>query len=165
MTLPRSSLNPPDWKWFALRVVPGREFIVEAKLRAEDHFTFVPLDHALTMRARRKVLVARAQYLGYCFIGQPPGFELPWLRIVDETDVLGVIGHDGAPLAIHEPSMIPMILDRLVLAARLAGRLRSRKRRGRNTAPIVSGPYQDRMVRVIEIAGEVEIFDLAQIRK
>ena len=64
----------PDWQWFALRVAPGRELAIEAKLREADHFTFVPIRHPLIKRrrAKRKVLAARAQYPGYVFIGFPP---------------------------------------------------------------------------------------------
>lgn len=159
----------PDWQWFALRVAPGRELDVETRLRESDYFTFVPLKHVLRNKARRgaqKVLKARAQFPGYVFIGQPPEFKLPWLRILEDPDMHGVLGHEGAPVAVQEPSMVPMILDQLVLTTRLNGRLRHekarrRKKNGPNTAEIVTGPYQDRTVRVIEIAGaDPEIFGL-----
>lgn len=164
-----------DWQWFALRVEPGRELVVEARLREADHFTFVPLKHVVRKKSRhskQKVLNARAQFPGYVFIGQPPGFELPWLKILEDPDTHGVIGQDGAPIAIREPSMVPMIIDRLLLVSRLNGRLRAakgrrRKGKGPNMAEIVSGPYQagpddpPRVVRVIEVSGEdPEIYGL-----
>lgn len=158
-----------DWQWFALRVSPGRELIVDARLREADHFTFLPLRHSLKRRhrlAKGKVLTARAQYPGYVFIGQPPSFGLPWLRILEDPDIHGVIGHDGTPVPIQEPSMVPMVIDRLLLSSRLNGRLQRpkggrRKKNSQGAAEIVSGPYQGRTVRVIEMAdGDPEIFAL-----
>lgn len=153
----------PDWQWFALRVEPGREFAVEGDLREADHFTFVPIRHIARLphrRAKRKVIVARAQYPGYVLIAQPPGFELPWLKIMDSRHILGVLSHQGSPIAIHEATMTAMIAGSRNTRPQPYIKTR-RSKKGQNTADIVSGPYQDRTVRMIEIpGGDPELYEL-----
>ena len=153
----------PDWSWFALRVTPGRELAVEAELREADHFTFVPLRHVARLphrRAKRKVIVARAQIPGYVFLAQPPGFELPWLKIMDVRHVQGVLSHQGEPMPVSERTMTAMIAG--TRNSRPQPYIKTRRsKKGQNTAEIVSGPYQDRTVRMIEIAdGDPELYEL-----
>lgn len=159
----------PDWQWFALRVAPGRELAIEAKLREADHFTFVPIRHPLIKRrrAKRKVLAARAQYPGYVFIGFPPGFAPPWIKICEVEGVMGAVGRDGEPMPILEHTMTAMLagtkrpINYINGYAPKGNRRRRRRTEGQNTAEIVSGPYQGRTVRVIEIVDDdPELYEL-----
>jgi transcription antitermination factor NusG len=156
----------PDWTWFALLVAPQREFEVESALRDDDHFVFVPLRHVSVRehrRSKRKVIKARAQYPGYVFLGQPPGFELPWLQIMDVSHVQGVLAYQGEPMAIHEPTMTAMIAGDKNSRPRAYINAQGKKRRnkGQRTAEIVTGPYQGRTVRLIEIMdGDPELYEL-----
>lgn len=155
----------PDWRWYALRVEPQRELAIEARLREFDHFTFVPIKHTWTKPRRgekRKALSARAQYPGYVFIGFPPGFAAPWTEVFEFPGILGAIGRDGEPMAIHEPTMTAMLAGtrRPINYINKHG---SKKRRDKTqrTAEIISGPYQDRSVRVVqEIDDDPELYQL-----
>lgn len=158
----------PDWTWFALRVAPGRELAIEAKLREADHFTFVPIRHILTKKARRekrKVLSARAQYPGYVFIGFPPGFAAPWKSICEVDGVLGAIGRDGEPMPILERTMTAMLAGtRRPINYVQVRTSKRRKNKSQNTAEIVSGPYQGRTVRVINIENDdPELYELFKV--
>jgi transcription antitermination factor NusG len=156
----------PDWQWYALRVAPGRELAIEAKLREADHFTFVPIKHILmkpNRGAKRKVLAGRAQYPGYVFIGVPPGFAPPWMALLEMEGIIGAVGRDGEPLPIHEPSMTAMLAGtrRPINYINKHKSNRRRRQKGQNTAPIVSGPYEGRSVRVVEIPNDdPELYEL-----
>lgn len=157
----------PGWQWYALRVVPGRELATEAELREADHFTFVPVRHPLAKKrgSKRKVLVGRAQYPGYVFIGFPPGFAAPWAAILDNErygDILGVVGRGGEPAPILEHTMTAMLAGtKRPINYVQVKTSRRRKTKGQNTAEIVSGPYQGKTVRVIEIENDdPELYEL-----
>lgn len=158
----------PDWQWFALRVAPGRELAIEAKLREADHFTFVPIRHPLIKRrrAKRKVLAARAQYPGYVFIGFPPGFAPPWIRICEVEGVMGAVGRNGEPMPVLEHTMTAMLAGtkRPVNYRNLLKGERRRKHKVQNTAEIVSGPYQGRTVRVVEMPDDdPDLYELFKV--
>lgn len=154
----------PDWRWFALRVAPGRELTIESRLREADHFTFVPLKHVLRKKnrhAKRKVLVGRAQYPGYVFVGFPPGFAAPWIRIFEVEGIIGAVGRDGEPMPIHEPTMTAMLAGTRRPINYINRPKRKRRTKGQRTAEIISGPYQGRTVRVVEIENEdPELYEL-----
>jgi hypothetical protein len=42
-SLPASWHDPDEWRWFALRIAPGREFIAERILRDDGFDVFAPL--------------------------------------------------------------------------------------------------------------------------
>jgi transcription antitermination factor NusG len=101
------------------------------------------------------VLAGRAQYPGYVFIGFPPGFAPPWGRILEDFDgIIGAVGHDGEPMAIHEPTMTAMLAGTRRPINYINRPKSKRRNKGQNTAEIVSGPYQGRTVRVIEIEND-----------
>lgn len=108
---------------------------------------------------------AGAQYPGYVFLGQPPGLNLHWLMIMDVEGVQGVLADQGVPLAIYEPQMIAMIAGDKNSRPRAYVNASGKRKRGKrqNTAEIVSGPYQGRTVRMIEIQdGDPELYELFQ---
>jgi transcription antitermination factor NusG len=108
------------------------------------------------------VLAGRAQYPGYVFIGFPPGFAPPWGRILEDFDgIIGAVGHDGEPMAIHEPTMTAMLAGTRRPINYINRPKSKRRNKGQNTAEIVSGPYQGRTVRVIEIENDdPELYEL-----
>jgi transcription antitermination factor NusG len=169
MTTPKMPAHwGPDWQWYALRVAPGRELSIEAKLREADHFTFVPIKHVFRKprpSAKRKVLAARAQYPGYIFIGFPPGFAAPWIKIFEVEGIIAAVGRNGEPIPLHEPTMTAMLAGtRRPINYINRPKPKRRSSKGQRTAEIISGPYQGRTVRVVEIENDdPELYELFKV--
>jgi transcription antitermination factor NusG len=145
---------------YALRVPPQREFVVERILRADGFDVRVPIKHRVCRphrNAKRRELRAFPQFTGYVFVTFC-AFEAPsWGDLFRFDVVKGVIGENGKPTPIPERAMRRILLgsQRIVPYVQASRRLRGTKRppRAKHNAEIVSGPYQDRQVRITELNG------------
>lgn len=157
----------PDWQWFALRVEPQRELSIASKLSEGGFHARVPVRHVWFRRRphdKRKALAARAQYVGYVFIGFGPGEVAPWKDITEVDGVLGVVGQGKTAVPVAEPGLISMLAGmRRPINYINKGKEKKRRNKDQRTAAILSGPYQGRTVRVIQIADDdPELYELFQ---
>lgn len=152
----------PQWRWFALKVAPGREFVAERILRDDGFNVFIPLSHKpLKTKDKRTTVRARPRMHGYVFIGFDR-FDIPWLDVRRFRMILGVISDGGQPYALPEP----VVRDLAIRSSRPIKLINHpfgrRKKRKRPNATLTSGPYQGRNVRMVEIDGEAELYELVE---
>lgn len=157
--------------WYALRVHPQREFTVERHLRDDGFTTFVPVKHSLVRpcRGMPAVLVAKARFNGYVFVGFDPG-PIAWHRICGYWLITGVIGDHGEPLAFTETDMLAHVFPNHQRPIPYIGRKSKRKNFRTTGARIASGPYEGRTVRIVGLRGNepealFELFQAAERRK
>lgn len=168
----------PQWRWFALKVAPGREFAAERILRDDGFDVFVPLKHVegkpkyVSSRNhtgrldRQKRLTANARPLlaGYVFIGFDR-FDIPWLDVHRFRMIIGVIADGNEPYAFPEHVVRWLVLNtsRPVKVQYFNEKLGRKKKRKRPNAEVTSGPYQGQRVRMVKINDEVELYDLVDL--
>jgi transcription antitermination factor NusG len=153
----------PQWRWFALKVAPGREFVAERMLRDDGFDVFVPLKHirGKTKRKDQRTIIPRPKLNGYVFIGFDR-FDIPWLDVMRFRMIHGVISDGGAPYALPEPQIRKLVVWSSRPMRYINAPFGRRKRRKRPNARIISGPYADREIRYVEIAKEVELYELVE---
>lgn len=145
-----------EWKWFALKVAPGKELAVERILREEGFDVFVPVWHHRKSKRR----FAGPRLPGYVFIGFN-GMVIPWAKVLRFRMIIGVIAFGDAPVSFPLEDMFRLAMwsQRPIRVASI----RSLRRRQRNVPDeelIVSGPYQGHAVRAVPIEQEVELYEL-----
>lgn len=141
--------------WYALRVVPQKEFLFQRILREEGVTSVVPIKHVAKRQSRgtaHKQLMAYPQIPGLVFVG----FELreypnwPRLERFDKivlgkvtdgdghpqefrpTDVLRICGHSQRPLLVRRNP---------------APNGKRRRSKWKPNAEVVAGPYEGRVVK------------------
>lgn len=155
-----------QWRWFALKVAPGREFVAERILRDDGFDVFVPLKHIpRKLRDNRKAILARPRLNGYVFIGFDR-FDIPWLDVRRFRMILGVISDNGQPYALPEPVVRDLVI-RSSRPVRFVNAAFGKRRRKRPNAMITSGPYQAheeirRSIRYVDVGDEVELYELVE---
>jgi transcription antitermination factor NusG len=163
----------PQWRWYALKVAPGREFAAERILRDDGFDVFVPIKHTegkatvthtrlITghmVTRKRKTVVARPKLNGYVFIGFDR-FDIPWLNVMRFRMIVGVIANNGEPYPFSERDMRRLVLGSSRPVPYINSPHGNKKKRKRPNAQITSGPYQGRSVRVVDFKDEVDIFEL-----
>lgn len=152
----------PQWRWFALKVAPGREFVAERILRDDGFDVFVPLKHIpRKTKDDRRIIVARPKLNGYVFIGFDR-FDIPWLDVRRFRMIVGVISDNGQPYALPEPVVRDLVIRSSRPIKFINAPFGRRKRRKRPNAKVTSGPYQDRAIRYVDVGGEVELYELVE---
>lgn len=168
----------PQWRWFALKVAPGREFAAERVLRDDGFDVFVPLKHVegkakfVTSRhpagprdrQKRVTAFARPLLAGYVFIGFDR-FDVPWLLVHRFRMIIGVIADGNEPYAFPEHVVRWLVLNtsRPIRVQYFNEKLGRKRKRKRPNAEITGGPYQGQHVRMVKIEGEVELYDLVDL--
>lgn len=152
----------PQWRWFALKVAPGREFVAERILRDDGFDVFVPLKHVpAKTKDNRTVVLARPRMNGYVFIGFDR-FDIPWLEVRRFRMILGVISDGGHPYALPEPVVRDLVIRSSRPIKLMNHHFGRRKKRKRPNATLTSGPYQGRHVRLVDIGQELELYELVE---
>jgi transcription antitermination factor NusG len=159
-----------DWRWYCLIVTPGREIELMDRLNDLNAFpglwAFAAIRHRLRKprdRSRRQDLVARAQIPGYLVLAVEPQLCPAWKAIRELDGILGVLGADGRPQPVHEPSLIAHLAGSHRPIAYVNLPRRRKRCKGQRTAEIVSGPYQGRTVRIVEVADhDPDIYELLE---
>jgi len=167
--------KPPatQWRWFALRVAPGREFVAERILREDGFDVFVPLKHTegrpsisrsqlstgRMMYRKQRNIIARTRLPGYVFIGfdRP---DVPWLNVMRFRMIIGVVTNNGEPYVLSERDMRRLGITSSRPIRYINNPVGKRKKRKRPNARITTGPYQGRDVRVVESDKDLDIFEL-----
>lgn len=93
--------------WYALKVAPMREFTAEAMLRRKGYDAFCPVEikhRRPSRKTKRRVAYAYPMFVRYIFVGSKTG-DLPWLQLLAERHVSGVIRSDGMPAAIADEKL------------------------------------------------------------
>ena len=151
--------------WYVLRVAPQHEAQAQRHLVEAGFTTFLPVDHLVRRRHRRsKVRVVHGHTLlpGYLFVGFNEDERPQWSRLARIDLVLGVVGIRGEPLQFSAYDML-WVAQSSQRPVRYANSAKSKRFRVGFTAPIVSGPYEGRTVRVIEAEGRVkELYELVR---
>lgn len=138
--------------WFAIRSAPQRELAVESALRVKGYTVCLPLE-GIQRRSKRghgpRVVVWRPMFSRYLFVRGP----VPWLELMAERHVTGVVGFNGAPAPIAHSE-----IERLIA---MSGHMRpdvavnkSRKARTGDMAKITAGPLQGHLVKVTGLHGK-----------
>lgn len=87
--------------WYAVRTAPQREFAVEAGLRVKGYTCFAPSEF-ITRRSKRgagpRAKIAVAKFPRYILVKGP----IPWLDLMAERHVSGVVGFAGTPAPIAD---------------------------------------------------------------
>jgi transcription antitermination factor NusG len=149
--------------WYALSIAPQREAQAARRL-AEDGFTvYYPVAHLVRRKHRLsklRVVHGVPMLAGYLFVGFNEDEAPRWSQIAAIDLVTGVVGAGGEPLAFPARDMAWLAFS----SQRPTRYLNTgRKHRIGFTAPIVSGPYEGRTVRVIEAEGRVrELYELVR---
>lgn len=144
---PASWGHPGEWKWFALKVAPGKEFAAERILRDDGHDVFVPIKHI----EKRKQLYARPRLPGYVFIGANGGV-IEWPNVLRFRMIIGFVAFDdGKPMPLPMEDM-HWLVRRNESMTPVRRKTLSRRQREHLSKPmrIVSGPYQDHVVSVLQ---------------
>jgi transcription antitermination factor NusG len=150
--------------WYALQTAPQREAAASRLLREEGFTTYLPVTHVVRRRHRvskQRVVHGMPGLPGYLFIGFNDDEPAQWSRLARSGLVLGVVGVAGEPLAFSFRDMLWVAMS----SQRPRRYLNDRRAKHRVgfTAPIVSGPYEGRTVRVIEAEGRVrELYELVR---
>ncbi len=87
-----------DPQWFALRVVPQREYVVSYLLRQQGNATLIPTEvrtHKRSSYSKGKVEFAVPIIPGIVFTGFPTAPA--WYDVLRNDLILGPIGMDGKP--------------------------------------------------------------------
>jgi hypothetical protein len=87
-----------DPQWYALRVVPQKEYVVGYLLRRSGMATFIPTEirsHKRTSYAKGKADFAVPLIPGIVFAGFPSAPA--WYDVLSNGLILGAIGADGVP--------------------------------------------------------------------
>lgn len=148
--------------WFALCVQPSKELVAQRLLVDDGHNIFVPIGHRarrVNYRVKKKVVIGGPNLPGYVFIGFEFDQKIHWKRIMDYSMIHGVIGHDGNPWPISEADMVKVFAMQQGPVPYVSNKKRGRRKIGAGMgyeAEIVSGPYEGRTVRVIEVSGRIE---------
>lgn len=91
-----------DFRWFAIRVAPQREFAVEAMLRRQGIKVFLPTEVKFrkTIKKGRRVSVpvTYPSFVRYLFVRKP----FSWLHLMAERHITGVVGFEGVPAPIAD---------------------------------------------------------------
>jgi len=97
------------FRWYVLRIMTGREDMVENCLAHRGFATFCPFHRrwhwANGVARKRRIRHSRMVplYAGYCFIGMSQ-YTPSWSEVWPLTPVLCVLGHDGVPMIVdHRP--------------------------------------------------------------
>jgi transcription antitermination factor NusG len=149
--------------WYALSIAPGREAQAARRL-AEDGFTvYCPVAHLVRRKHRLsklRVVHGVPMLAGYLFVGFNEDEQPAWHALAAIDLVTGVVGAGGEPLAFPARDMAWLAFS----SQRPTRYLNTgRKHRIGFIAPIVSGPYEGRTVRVIEAEGRVrELYELVR---
>ena len=170
----------PQWRWFALKVAPGREFATERILRDDGFDVFVPIKHiegrpsltyaklitGKTVVKKQRRAIARPKLNGYVFIGFDR-FDIPWLDVMRFRMIVGVIADAGEPYAFREADIRHLVVNSSRPIRFINSPMGKQKKRKRPNAQVTSGPYQGRSVhvmdghvRMIDGHNEVELFEL-----
>lgn len=91
----RDTLDP---QWYALRVMPQREYVVAYLLRKQGNATFIPTEvrtHKRSSYSKGKAEFAVPVIPGIVFAGFPA--EPAWYDVLQLDLILGPIGMDGKP--------------------------------------------------------------------
>lgn len=87
-----------DPQWYALRVMPQREYVVAYLLRKQGNATFIPTEirtHKRSSYSKGKAEFAVPVIPGIVFAGFPG--EPAWYNVLKLDLILGPIGMDGKP--------------------------------------------------------------------
>jgi transcriptional antiterminator RfaH len=149
--------------WYALQTPPQREAQAARRL-AEDGFTvYLPIAHTIRRKHRLsklRVVHGTALLPGYLFVGFNPGEPRRWERLAGTGLGLGVVGVRGEPLCFSERDMLWLAMSSQ-RPKRYVNSLKAKRFRAGFQAPIVSGPYEGRTVRVLEAEGRIrELYEL-----
>lgn len=93
--------------WYALKVAPMREFTAEAMLRRKGYDAFCPVEikhRRPSRKTKRRVAYAYPMFVRYIFVGSKTG-DLPWLQLLAERHISGVVRSDGMPAAIADEKL------------------------------------------------------------
>lgn len=139
--------------WYALNVPRQKEFIVERILGAEGYDVRVPIIHSLrriNRQAKKKVLSAIPCFPGWVFIAFDED-HANWDRLTRFGIVRGLAANwKGEPLVFRAGVMHQIMTSFHQKPVRYSREVRKRFRSG-ILAEIISGPYQDRKVRIVPI--------------
>jgi transcription antitermination factor NusG len=145
--------HPGEWKWFALKVAPGKEFVAERVLRDDGFDVFVPLKHF----GKQRLMFARPRLPGYVFIGANGGV-IPWKDVRRFRMIIGIVTFDGQPMAFPSEDM-HWLLRRHERPTFVKNKTLGRRQREQLSKPmrIASGPYQDHIVQTFPVDKEVQL--------
>lgn len=138
--------------YFAIRTAPQRETAVEAALRVKGYDVVLPLE-GIRRRAKRgsgpRTILWKPMFTRYCFIRGP----VPWLHLMAERHVTGVVGFNGAPSPIADCE-----IDRLrAMSGFMRPDVSVNKQRAVKTgdmAKISSGPFTGHVVKVTGLSAK-----------
>ena len=144
--------------WYALVVPRRKEFTVESILAEQGFAVHVPVIHTprrIHRKSKRMVLTGAAHFPGWVFIGFNDD-EIPdWQRVARFSIVRGLVSNGrGDPIAFPAHCMAAIMRDFHQRPVRYSREVRKKYRSG-ILAEIISGPYQDRKVRIVPIPHHV----------
>lgn len=144
--------------WYALSVPRRKEFTVESLLSEEGFAVHVPVIHnarRIHRNAKRMVMTGAAHFPGWVFIGFNDD-EIPdWDRVKRFAIVKGLVANGrGDPIAFPPHCMAAIMRDFHQRPVRYTREVRKKYRSG-ILADIITGPYQDRKVRIVPIPHHV----------
>ena len=90
--------------WFAIRCAPQREIAVEAMLRRKGYDVFLPIEvksKKIGKSPKKYKAVVYPMFTRYLFVAAP----VPWLHLMAERHVTGVMGCDCVPSPIKDEAI------------------------------------------------------------
>jgi len=138
--------------WYAIYTAPQRELTLAAMLRRQGYAVCLPVETKMRRpkpQARKRVIVTYPMFGRYLFVKAP----IPWLHLMAQRHVSGVVGIDGVPSPIANAEIEKLRqMDGSAIPHRTSVNPHRALRTG-DLAEIQTGPFSGQVVKVAGLYG------------
>lgn len=145
-------------RWYAVNTQPKREPLAEQNLVRQDFETFSPKISKVVRHARRAIATKVALFPGYMFVRLDLSRDR-WRSVNGTFGVVGLVMEGDLPKAVPNG-----IVEGFVAATNAMGLFETREEiAAGNTVRVLSGPFADRLGRVVELKGHERVAILLEM--